>query len=74
MSSFRGSDETLDREIAAMEQIARVRVRRTAAELRELARGLTELRRERARRRANASGLAEFAGASEGEAGPAVGQ
>jgi len=50
MSGFRGSDEALDREISALEQIARTRVRRAAADLRELERGLRELRRERARR------------------------
>ena len=52
MSGFRGSDEALDREIAATERVARVRVRRAAAELRELESDLRELRRERARRRA----------------------
>jgi hypothetical protein len=52
MSGFRGSDESLDREIAALEGIARVRVRRVAAELNEIDRDLRELRRERARRRA----------------------
>jgi hypothetical protein len=52
MSAFRGSDESLDREIAAVESIARIRLRRTAAELRELSRDLRELKRERARRRA----------------------
>ncbi|HXW66489.1 MAG TPA: hypothetical protein VEL82_01190 [Thermoplasmata archaeon] len=51
MSPFRGSDEALDREIAAVEGIVRVRVRRTGAELRALDRDLRELRRERARRR-----------------------
>jgi hypothetical protein len=51
MSPFRGSNESLDREIAAVESIARVRLRRSAAELRELARDLRELKRERARRR-----------------------
>ncbi|HTZ61678.1 MAG TPA: hypothetical protein VMC82_03435 [Thermoplasmata archaeon] len=54
MSGFRGSDDALDREIAAIEGIARVRVRRVAAELRELDRDLRELKRERARRRAAA--------------------
>ena len=51
MTGFRGSDDQLDREIAAIEGIARVRVRRAAAELRELERDLRELKRERARRR-----------------------
>lgn len=54
MSGFRGSDEALDREIAAIEGIAKVRVRRVSGELRELERDLRELRRERARRRADA--------------------
>jgi len=52
MSGFRGSDEALDREIAAVEGIARVRLRRATAEMRELARDLRELKRERARRKA----------------------
>jgi len=55
MSPFRGSDESLDREIAAVESIARIRLRRSAAELRELARDLRELKRERARRRAGSA-------------------
>lgn len=54
MSRFRGSDEQLDREIATLERIARLRVRRAAVELRELDRDLRELRRERSRRRAAA--------------------
>jgi hypothetical protein len=52
MSAFRGSDDSLDREIAQLERIGRLRVRRAAADLRELDRDLRELRRERARRRA----------------------
>ena len=51
MSGFRGSDTDLDREIAAVEGIVRVRLRRTIAELRELERDLKELRKERAKRR-----------------------
>jgi hypothetical protein len=51
MTGFRGSDEQLDREIAAIEGMGRVRVRRVAAELRELEADLRELKRERARRR-----------------------
>ncbi len=54
MAGFRGTDEQLDREIAAIEGIARVRVRRVAAELRELEADLRELKRERARRRVRA--------------------
>ncbi|HTP54163.1 MAG TPA: hypothetical protein VML94_04250 [Thermoplasmata archaeon] len=51
MKRFRGSDETLDREIAQVERIARLRLARAAAEMRALERDLRELRRERARRR-----------------------
>ncbi|HTT72955.1 MAG TPA: hypothetical protein VMG99_02220 [Thermoplasmata archaeon] len=58
MSGFRGSDDLLDREIAAIERIARVRVRRVAAELKEFDRDLRELKRERARRRAADLGTA----------------
>jgi hypothetical protein len=58
MTGFRGSDEQLEREIAVLEGIARVRVRRVAAELREVDRDLRELRRERARRRAIEGGHA----------------
>jgi hypothetical protein len=53
MSGFRGSDEALDREIAAIEGIAKARVRRVSAELRELEHDLRELRRERVRRHAD---------------------
>ena len=49
---FRGSDETLDREIETLEGIARRRVRRYARDLRDLDRDLTDLKRERAKRRA----------------------
>lgn len=52
MRRFRGSDETLDREIRALEQIAQVRLRRAARELHELDRDLRELKAERGRRRA----------------------
>ncbi len=52
MAEFRGSDESLDKEIATIEAIARVRLRRYAREMRELERDLSELRRIRARRRA----------------------
>jgi septal ring factor EnvC (AmiA/AmiB activator) len=52
MSPYRGSDEAIDREIAAIERIAKVRLRRAAAEMRALDRDLRELKRERARRRA----------------------
>jgi hypothetical protein len=51
MTGFRGSDEQLDREIAAIEGMARIRMRRVAAEVQELDLDLRELKRERARRR-----------------------
>lgn len=52
VGGFRGSDETLEQEIATLEAIARLRVRRYARDLRELERDLRELRVERTRRRA----------------------
>lgn len=57
MKRFRGSDETLEREISAVEKIAAVRLRRTIEEMRELERDLKELKRERARRRAEQAAL-----------------
>jgi hypothetical protein len=54
MAPFRASDEQVDREIDTLERIARMRLRRYAGEMRELDRDLSELRRERARRRASA--------------------
>jgi hypothetical protein len=51
MASYRASDEAIEREIAALEQIVQVRLRRYVAEMRELDRDLRELKRERARRR-----------------------
>lgn len=54
MATFRGSNERLDREIETLEAIARVRIRRVSVELRGLSRELSELRRERVRRRATA--------------------
>ncbi|MGD0719050.1 MAG: hypothetical protein ABSA15_05695 [Thermoplasmata archaeon] len=61
MSSFRASDDALDREIATLEAISRVRLRRYAREMRDLDRDLSEMRRERARRRAAAGELASEA-------------
>jgi septal ring factor EnvC (AmiA/AmiB activator) len=55
VSGFRGSDETLDREIETLEAIARVRLKRVAREMRDLDRDLRELKRERARRRATSA-------------------
>ena len=57
MSRYRASDDALDREIATLETISRVRLRRYAREMRELDRDLSEMRRERARRRASAGEL-----------------
>jgi hypothetical protein len=68
MSKFRGSDEQIDREIATLERTVHLRVRRAAAELRELERDLRELRKERARRKVAPSiSAAESAGAIGGE-------
>ena len=55
MSPYRATDDQLDREIATLERIGRVRLRRASAELNEIDRELRELRRERARRSARAS-------------------
>lgn len=55
MSRFRGSDDSLDREITTLERIAKLRARRAASDLRELDRDLRDLKRERVRRRAEAS-------------------
>ena len=68
MPGFRGSDETLEQEISAVEAIARLRVRRYARELRDLERDLHELKLERARRRARA----EVPGAGEATAAAGV--
>jgi hypothetical protein len=57
MTGFRGSDETLDREIEALEAAARLRIRRTARDLQDVDRELRVLRLERARRRAVAEGF-----------------
>lgn len=57
MSSYRATDEQLDREIATLERIARIRLRRASAELRELDRDLRDLRKERARRAAQSADL-----------------
>ena len=43
MTPFRGSDEQIEREIAAIEQIVRVRINRAARELRDLEKDLREL-------------------------------
>jgi hypothetical protein len=56
VTAYRGSDETLDREIAAVEQLVRVRLRRASDDLRDLETTLRELRRERRRRQAATTG------------------
>ncbi len=58
MSPFRGDDETLDREIATLEGMAKRRLKRYTDDLRNLDRDLADLRKERARRRAG-SAIAE---------------
>jgi len=52
MTPYRATDEQLDREISALEQMGRVRLRRANADLNEIDRELRELRKERARRKA----------------------
>ena len=55
MTGYRGTDEAVEREIATLETIVQVRLRRYAAEMKQLDRELSELRREKARRRALAA-------------------
>ena len=50
MNAFRGTDADLDREIAVVERLVQLRLRRATADLRELEAALAELRRERRRR------------------------
>lgn len=52
MAGFRGSDAVLEAEILVLEAIARQRLRRYTRELNTLERELSELKTERARRRA----------------------
>jgi hypothetical protein len=61
MSRYRATDEQLDREIDALERIARIRLRRAAAEMNDIDKDLRDLRKERARRRAEAAATAETA-------------
>lgn len=65
MSPYRGTDDQIDREIATLEKIARVRLRRAAAELNDIDRDLRELRKERSRRRAETPTAAESVVADE---------
>ena len=55
MAGFRGSDETLDQEIATLEGMARGRLRRYTRDMNDLDRDLRELKNERARRKARAA-------------------
>ncbi len=55
MSPFRGDDETLDREISTLEGMAKRRLKRYTNDLRDLDRDLSDLRKERARRRARSA-------------------
>ena len=55
MSPFRGDDETLDREISTLEGMAKRRLKRYTDDLRDLDRDLSDLRKERARRRAQSA-------------------
>lgn len=58
MGAFRGDDETLEKEIVALEGIVRVRLKRVSAEMNDLDRDLKALKAERARRRARADATA----------------
>jgi hypothetical protein len=66
MSRFRASDEALEREIVELERIARLRVRRAVSEMQDLDRDLRELKRERARRRAEALEVTPASAPAEG--------
>jgi len=56
MAPYRGSDESLDREISTVEGLVRVRLRRANSDLRELEAILRDLRQERRRRRQSVIG------------------
>jgi hypothetical protein len=70
MSTFRATDEQLDREIAALERIGRIRLRRASVELKEIDKDLRELRKERARRAARASEMISSESSVSVEASP----
>ncbi len=65
MNRYRATDEQIDREIAALERIARIRLRRATSELNEINRDLRELKRERARRRARVEATADATAGSD---------
>jgi hypothetical protein len=68
MARFRGSDEALEREVAAIQGLVRVRLRRATEELRELDEALAELRRELRRRRVPAPGSVTAAASADSPA------
>jgi len=70
MSTFRATDEQLDREIAALERIGRIRLRRASSELKEIDKDLRELRKERARRAARESEMISSEASVSVEASP----
>jgi len=59
MTPYRATDEQLDREISALEKIGRVRLRRAIAEMNDIDKDLRELRKERARRKAEVPAVSE---------------
>jgi hypothetical protein len=68
MTPFRGSDEDLEREIATVQGMVRVRLRRANGDLRELDDALRDLRRELRRRRGSVAVAAEAEVAETGSA------
>ncbi len=51
MTPYRGSDDDLERELAALRRLVAIRLRHATAELRELETAVVDLRRELRRRR-----------------------
>jgi len=73
MTPYRATDEQLDREISALERIARIRLRRASAELNDIDRDLRELRREKARRAAPAAEMVAATATAPSESSTAEG-
>ena len=73
MTPYRATDEQLDREISALERIARIRLRRASAELNDIDRDLRELRREKARRAARAAEMIAASATAPSESSTAEG-
>ncbi|HTT45252.1 MAG TPA: hypothetical protein VMH38_04465 [Thermoplasmata archaeon] len=73
MTPYRATDEQLDREISALERIARIRLRRASAELNDIDRDLRELRREKARRAARAAEMVAATATAPSESSTAEG-